>query len=354
MTRIRLRYVHQFIDRHGKPRYYFRRPGFNRVPLPGLPGSSLFNAAYQAALENAPRIQIGVRKCVAGTIGALVSAYLNSPNFTTLASETQQSRRGILERFRNEHGGKSVASLERRHVQAMLDAKANTPSAARNFLNTVRILMEFAVERGIRGDNPTFGVKRPKIKTAGWRTWTEEDIDAFRAKHPIGTPARLAMELMLCTGQRRSDVVHMGHQHVRNGSIRVRQHKTGTSLEIPIHRELQAILDATPRTQLTFITTSGGKPFKTAASFGNWFAQCCRDAGLPKGTAAHGFRKAACRRLAEAGCSASEIMAISGHRSIAEVQRYCSAAEQARMARAAHAKAHKAFGTEPETSSGKP
>src|SRR6266571_3433587 len=95
-------------------------------------------------------------------------------------------------------------------------------------------------------------------------------------------------------------------------------------------------------------------PFKSAASFGNWFAQCCRDAGLPKGTAAHGFRKAACRRLAEAGCSASEIMAVSGHKSLSEVQRYCAAADQARMARAAQAKSRNAFRIETETSSGKP
>jgi putative tryptophan/tyrosine transport system substrate-binding protein len=83
-------------------------------------------------------------------------------------------------------------------------------------------------------------------------------------------------------------------------------------------------------------------------------SQAAVEAGLPKGTAAHGFRKAACRRLAEAGCSASEIMAISGHKSLSEVQRYCAAADQARMARAAQAKASNAFGTEKETSSGKP
>jgi integrase len=132
------------------------------------------------------------------------------------------------------------------------------------------------------------------------------------------------------------------------------QQKTGTVLTIPIHPELQLILDATPSEHFPFLTTARGKPFASAASFGNWFAQCCREAGLPKGTAAHGFRKAACRRLAEAGCSAPEIMAVSGHRSISEVQRYCSAADQERLARAAQVKTRKAFKTKPETASGKP
>jgi integrase len=277
-----------------------------------------------------------------------------SVGFKELAPETQRSLRNILERFREGHGDKRINTLQREHIQNMVNSRANTPSAARNFLKALRALMSFAVEGGKRSDNPTLGVKRPKIKTLGFRTWTEEDIGAFEAKYSVGTQPRLAMALMLYTGQRRSDIVHMSRQHVRNGAIEVRQRKTGTMLKIPIHPELQAITDATPKTQLTFLTTTQGKPFTSAASFGNWFGDCCRAAGLPKGTAAHGFRKAACRRLAEAGCTASEIMAISGHKSLSEVQRYCADADQARMARVAQAKASQHFKTRTETSSGKP
>lgn len=116
--------------------------------------------------------------------------------------------------------------------------------------------MAFAVESSVRVDDPTLGVKLPKLKTAGWRTWSEADIAAFETKHPVGTQARLAMALMLFTGQRRSDVVHMGRQHVRDGAIKVRQRKTGTLLTIPIHPDLQAILNATPSEHLPFLTTA--------------------------------------------------------------------------------------------------
>jgi len=354
MTQLRLKYVHEWTDQHGKPRYYFRRAGYKQVRLPGLPGSTEFMNAYQSALQSGARIQIGLKRSSPGTIAVLVSAYLNSIEFKNLAVATQKSRRGILERFRDEHGSKRVVTLQREHVQKMVNSRANTPSAARNFLNTLRVLMPFAVELGMRGDDPTLGVKRPKIRTTGWRTWTEDDIAAFEHTHPIGTQGRLAMALMLYTAQRRGDIVHMGRQHVRDGAIEVRQQKTGTPLTIPIHPDLQTILEATPSKHLLFLTTASGKPFTSAASFGNWFGDCCRKAGLPKGTAAHGFRKAACRRLAEAGCSASEIMAVSGHKSLSEVQRYCAAADQVRMARMAHAKARNAFETETETSSGKP
>jgi integrase len=216
----------------------------------------------------------------------------------------------------------------------MVTAKGKTPSAARNFLNTLRAMIAFAIDAGIRADDPTIGVKRPKIKTDGYRTWSEDDIAAFEATHPLGTMPRLALALLLYTGQRRSDIVAMGLQHVRGDLISVRQRKTGTPLLIPMHPALQAAIEATPSGHLTFLATAFGRA-RTANGFGTWFRECCNAAGLANGTSAHGLRKAACRRLAEAGCSANEIKAISGHASLREVERYTKAADQERMARAA-------------------
>jgi integrase len=332
MARIRLRYVNAFRDRHGRLRFYFRRPGFKSVPLPGAPGSTEFMDAYQAALAGAPRVVVGAYRHKPGTVATLVLAYMHSPAFFALADETKRTRRNILQNLVREHGDKRVALLHREHVQQMVSAKTTTPFAARNFLNTLRALMVFAVEAGIRDDDPTLGVKRAKARSDGFRTWSEDDIAAFEAKHPIGTRARLALALLLYTAQRRSDVVGMGRQHIRNGAIEVRQQKTGASLAIPIHFALKAVLDATPSEHLTFLTTKDGKPF-SPAGFTNWFREMCNEAGLPKGTSAHGLRKAACRRLAEAGCSANVIASISGHASLREVERYTKAADQARMAR---------------------
>lgn len=331
MARIRLRYVNAFHDRHGRLRFYFRRRGFKSVPLTGSPGSTEFMDAYQAALSGAPRVLVGVNR-QPGTVATLMLAYLHSPAFLALATETKRTRRNILQRFASEHGDKRVALLQREHVQKMVSAKAATPFAARNFLNTLRAVMAFAIEAGIRDDDPTMGVKRAKARSDGFRTWTEEDIARFEAKHPVGTRARLALALLLYTAQRRFDVVGMGRQHIRNGELHVRQHKTGSQLTVPMHGELVAVLDATPSEHLTFLTTKDGKPF-SPAGFTNWFREMCNQAGLPKGTSAHGLRKAACRRLAEAGCSANVIASISGHASLREVERYTKAADQARMAR---------------------
>jgi integrase len=72
------------------------------------------------------------------------------------------------------------------------------------------------------------------------------------------------------------------------------------------------VLDATPAENMTFMTTSGGRPFHPD-SFTHWFKRKCHEAGLPAGASVHGLRKAACRRLAELGCSANIIASISGH-----------------------------------------
>jgi integrase len=157
--------------------------------------------------------------------------------------------------------------------------------------------------------------------------------------------ARLGFALALNTCQRSSDLIEMGRQHlgvaiidgVRVPGISVRQHKTGTRLMIPVDPELQAIIDATPSGNLTFLVSERGKPFKNANSFGHRMRLWAKEAGLT-GCPLHGLRKASCRRMAEAGCTGPEIMAVSGHKSLAEVERYIRDAEQKRMAERAIAR----------------
>jgi integrase len=138
----------------------------------------------------------------------------------------------------------------------------------------------------------------------------------------------------------------MGRQHIRDGVLRVRQQKTGAVLAIPLHPNLRAVLDATPGDRLTFLTTlRGGKPFEPT-SLTQWFAKACRDAGLSSDYTFHGLRKAACRRLAEAGCTVHEIAAVSGHKTLQEIERYTKAADQARLAQAAMARTMEANSVE--------
>jgi integrase len=348
-------YTRGFMDRHGKPRFYFRRAGFKQVPLPGLPWSPEFMAAYEAAMRGstAPPVEIGASRTVVGTVNAIVVQYLDcsttSP-FKTLAPETQRTRRNILENFRERHGSKRifytdararrVMLLTREHMQKIVNEKIATPFAQRNFLNTLRAMFTWALSEGRVPDDPTLGVKRRKLKSTGYRTWSEAEIERFEAKYSVGTKERLAFALLLYTGQRRSDVVKMGRQHIHKGVLTVDQKKTEGSeeahLEIPVHPKLREIIDSTPSDHLTFLVTSFGKPY-SSNGFGNSMREWCDAAGCP-GVSSHGLRKACARRLAEIGCTTHEIASITGQASLSEVERYTRAANRKRLAQSAMTK----------------
>ena len=325
------RYVTSFLDRHGKLRVRARRHG-QTYYFDAKPGRNEFLIEYQAWLAgNVMHREIGASRTKPGSVSALVAKFYRSAEWASLSKSTQATYRGIIERFRADHGDKPVAMLERSHVRRLVAEKAKTPAAANNLLRMVRTLMRFAIEEGWRKDDPTNGVKKIKIRSSGFHTWSETEIAQFEERWSVGTKQRLAFALLLYTAQRRSDVVGMGRQHVRDGRIAVVQQKTGARLSIPLHPNLARIIEAVQSTNLTFVVTAFGEPF-SPAGFGNWFRDACNAARLPKGCSAHGLRKAACRRLAEAGCSANQIAAISGHKSLREVTRYTSAADQERLA----------------------
>src|SRR5215831_14674579 len=330
------KYVQAWVDAEGRPHCYFRRRGFPRVPLKGLPWSPTFMAEYEKAMSGA-RTAIGAGRVKAGSVAAVVAEYLDSRQFFgSKSAGTQRMRRGILERFRAAYGDRPFALLPPEWIEALLDSKP--PHAARSWLATLRSLCRFAVKRRYLRTDPTANIKLASVKGDGFHTWTEDEIAQFEAHHSVGTKPRLALALLLYTAQRRSDVVRMGRQHIKGGVLAVRQEKTGVTLAIPVHPHLQAVLDATPSEHLTFLVTTTGKTYSgnhLSESFREW----CDAAGLPQRCKPHGLRKAACRRLAEAGCSANEIMAMSGHATMKELVRYTKAADQARLARNALAKA---------------
>ena len=332
------KYVQACFDRKsGCVYHYLRRPGYPRVRLPSVPWSPSFMAVYEAAMGR-PRTPVGAGRIKPGSVAAIVAEYFDSQQFfTSKSAGTQRMRRGILERFRAAYGDRPMMPLSTEWIEALLDSKP--PHAARSWLVTLRSLCQFAVKRRHLRADPTAGVKLRSIKGDGFHTWTEDEIAQFEAYHPIGTKPRLALALLLYTAQRRSDVVRMGRQHIRNGVFTMKQQKTGTELPpIPVHPYLQAVLDATLSEHLTFLVTATGKPYGGNA-FSAQFRKWCDAAGLPQRCKPHGLRKAACRRLAEAGCSGPEIMAISGHATLKELVRYTKAADQAKLARNAMAKA---------------
>jgi integrase len=308
-------------------------PALKNVRLPGLPGSAEFMAAYQAALGGViTQPQIGASRTKPGSLNALIVGFYQSLTFRELAPSTQAKRRAILERLREKHGDDRVATLPKDFILRMMSRMK--PVTARNWLKTLRPLLDFAVAEGFRADNPTYGVKPPKHKSKSHHPWTQEELAQFEARHPIGSKARLAFALGLYTGQRRSDVIRMGPRDIRNGEIHVKQVKTGVEVDLPIDPALQAVLDATPCQHLLFVTTTTGKPYH-GNDFSMQFRSWCDAAGLPKACNFHGLRHTAGYQIADAGGTEFEVAAVLGHKSLSMVQRYTGGANQRKLARSA-------------------
>ena len=174
--------------------------------------------------------------------------------------------------------------MRREHVSRIIAKRADTPGAANDLLEKVRILIHFAIDNGWCTDDPTLRLK--KFAAGEFHTWTYNEIATFEARRPKGSCERTAFALQLCTGQRHSDAVRIAWDDVENGTIRVVQGKTSA-------------------------------------------------AGLPDRCVTHGLRKAAARRLAETGCTVNEIAAITGHSTLVEVSRYTKAADQVHLAQTA-------------------
>jgi integrase len=361
MADFTLAFVNSYRDpRNGKMRHQFRRKGCRKITLKGRVGSAEFMAHYAELLAQSDdaAAHAGASKIKPGSIDALIVRYLKNDIFTKeLAKATQTARRPILDNFRQcmtpggrRYGENRLATMQRKNITDALAGK--TPIMQKVWLKAIRHLIAFAIAEGECTSDPTIGIKttRPP-KTSGHVTWGDMQIAQFRARHPLGTMARLAMELMLNIAARRHDAHLIGRQHLKNGCLSWRPSKTsqttGKVLTIRVLPELQAAIDAMPWCDATFLLTEYGRPFASAAAFGNKFADWCDAAALTpvkcadgktRNYRAHGLRKAACKQLAHAGCTGPEIMAVSGHSSLSQVQVYIAEVEQERLAEAAMVK----------------
>ena len=339
--RVRLKYVVEDVDRHGNVRCYVRLPSKRKTRLRALPGTEEFLAEYNAAIANAltgsPRQASEAKR---GSFRYLCIRYYSSPSFKVLDISTRNWQRRALDEISQEHGAKPVALMAPRHVRKIRDARIDTPAAANQRIKALRAMFAWANEAEETTVNPTLGVKKLKYASSGHHTWTVDEIEQFNQRHVLGTQARLALDILRYTTGRREDAPRLGRQHIRDGRIKFRQakneHRNPIDINIPLHADLKASIEASAIGNMTLLITEYGKPF-TANGFGNKFKDWCRQADLPH-CSAHGVRKATSTALAEAGATPHEIMAITGHQTLEEVERYTKAVNRQKTADTAMAK----------------
>jgi integrase len=320
-------YLWKRTTRHGKVAWYVcTGRGAPWVRIHGVYGSPEFMAEYHAAVAHMPP---KARCAASGTLRALIDAYRQSAPWAALAPETRRQREALFVQIIAKAGDEPAEALTSATIRRSMDARRETPEQANHLLKVLRALFAWAVPDFVPV-NPTTGIKLIRTKSAGHAPWTAADVEAFRARWPIGTRERLAFDVLLYTGLRRGDAVRLGRQHVKDGIAMIRTEKTGAEVTLPMVPPLIESIEACGVPALTFIHRPDGGPYNKAA-FGNWFRGICDAAGI-RGKAAHGLRKADATATAEGGASERELMARYGWASSKEASRYTASRDKKRLA----------------------
>ena len=331
-------------DRHGNIRIYHRAKGRPKVRLRGTPWTPEFMAAYEAA--KGAIVPTTTKDITSGTWRWLCIRYFSEcAEYKRLDARTQHVRRQILEATFDEPIAPASSKFFRDFplsrmtadaVEVLRDRKIDTPESANARIKAMRQVFKFGVKKQLAPSNPARDVEYFKSATPGFHTWTPEEVLQFEERHPVGSKARLALALMLFTGQRRSDIIRFGKQHAKDGKLTFTQHKGRNRkpkrLTLPILPALQRIINNTICGDLTFLVNDWGRPF-TDAGFGNWFRDRCVEADVPG--RAHGLRKAGATIAANNGATSRQLMAIFGWDTLKEAERYTRDADQLRLAESA-------------------
>jgi integrase len=328
-------HVTKQLTRHDKWVFYFRIGKGKRIRLPSPTDKKAFNAAYMAALTG--ETPIPVQTVREGTLQWLWDRYTTeSARWAGYSDATKKQQSLIMTKvlFGDEEkktkgsGNFHLSTFTQDVIQAGVDKRHDTPAAAANFLKTMKGMFAWGKKMRALSVDPTIGVDLPEYKTEGFAPWTVDDVKAFRIKHAIGTHERLAMELMLLVGLRRSDVVLAGRQHITGRVLSMDTAKTGARVTVELPDVLLTIINATPRKVLHLIESSINKAF-TKESFGNWFRVACNDAKVTK--SAHGLRKLSATLAAEGGAATHQLLAQYGWTNLATAEIYTKGVDRKRL-----------------------
>lgn len=327
VTTFNLPYVQAFQDRHGVRRYYFRKKRKKRVSLPGLLGSPAFMEAYHVALggegEKAPK---GGPRCLA----ALFQSYYRSAGFKNLSSSSQRLYRQVIKPIEAKDGHRGVADLPDDKARKVIEEIGEDhPGMANLTCSVMRRVFAHAIKLKWRHTNPFKDIEPYEVGTH--HSWTDDEIAAYLKRWALGSRERVAFDLLYYTAQRVGDVAKMKRSHISGDVLYVKQQKTGAELNIPVHPALRRSLNAYGIHGQNLISRVDGRQM-ARQTLTLLVKDAAEKAGLSPACKPHGIRKAVLRQLAEKGASAKVIAALSGHKTLKEIERYTEAASQGLMA----------------------
>jgi integrase len=337
MPRPRPPHLQREVTRHGRAVWYVRVGKGPRIRIRAEYGTPEFDAEYQAAVTGNARPRKNAP--ATGTLAWLVARYRETSDWTVLSTRTRKQKESLLRQIIETAGEKSFARIDAAAINAGLERRAKTPFQAYHFLDTMRGLFRWAKKAGLVKINPTEDVDAPRRSSGpGFPVWSEDDVAAYQRRWLVGTRERVWLDVLLYTGLRCGDAVRLGRQHVRDGVAQLETEKTGVAVTLPILPVLAETLAAGPCGDLHFIVGKGGRPM-SSDYFSNEFAKAARAAGV-RGSA-HGVRKIAATRAANAGATVPQLEAIFGWTGGHMASLYTRSADRQRLAREAMSKLDK-------------
>jgi integrase len=314
-------------NRHGTVVFYYRVGKGPRTRIHGTPNTPEFDAQYKAVVAGKPVAKVR-DKSDTKTLKWLIDRYMETAAWKGLSTATRKQRGNLFKQAVTKSGNADFRDVSTQDIRDAIDGRADTPAQANCYLKALRGLYEWALRNAHVEMDPTHGVDSLSYKTDGFAAWDASDVRLFCHKWDIGTRPRLALELLLCSGLRRSDVVVAGRQHMSGNIFTIKTQKTGAEISVEFSDRLIDVINATETGELHFLVSAYGTPF-TVESFGNWFRDCCRDAGVEK--SAHGVRKFAATMAANGGASSQQIMAQFGWSNVRQAETYTKKADRKKL-----------------------
>lgn len=199
-------------------RYYYWHPGRGTdaaqkpVPLGSDPADPAFWVRLRKLTGEADQ---------KGTFAALIAEYFTSPSWARLRPASQKIYAFHLRRIEAAAGDRSVTALTRADLYRWRDGMAATPSLANHALSVMAGLLEFAVQRDYRADNPAVRLDRLEHDIDGAHPW-HEDAWRFIVERAPTDIRRLAI-LGRATGQRQKDLIALrpADRHLDGFSMRI-------------------------------------------------------------------------------------------------------------------------------------
>lgn len=292
-------------------RYYYAWRGGPR--LEGKPGSPEFIAGFNAAIA-------ALRAPPPGVLETLIAEWRASADFASLSKASRRNYDAYCATILEHFGDLPIGALDdpavRAEFRAWRDGMRDQPRKADYAITTLARVLAFAVDGGRIRNNYAARMGRLYVSDRAAKVWSEADVSAFLAK--ASEPLRLAMALALATGQRQGDLLRLTWGAYDGRAIRVeigksrRRGRPAERVTVPLLPDVRAALDAKPRNSTHILTSTDGRPWSSDGFRASW--RRTQERAIPGvDLNFNDLRGTAITRLKIAGCSDTEIAAITGH-----------------------------------------